>query len=70
MDQVDARERCCFYYHVGTVIGPYTEHVVLPLHYVIMHQLIPSPGNRHSPDERWGTIGPADLEVAIRHSLP
>ena len=70
VDQVDARERRCFYYHIGAVVAPHTELVVLPLHHVFMDQLMPSPGDRHSPDERGGAIGLADLELAIGHRLP
>ena len=70
VDQVDARERRCFYHHVGAVVAPHAELVVLPVHHVFIDQLIPPPGNRHSPDERWGAIGLAGLEEAIGHRLP
>ena len=70
VDQVDARQRRCLYHHIGAVVGPHAELVVLPLHHVFMDQLMPSFGNRHSPDERGGAIGLADLELAIGHRLP
>ena len=58
VDQVDARQRRCFYHHIGTVVAPQAELVVLPLHHVFIDQLIPSPGNRHSPRRtRGGRLG-------------
>jgi len=68
VNQVDARQRRGLRHHVGAVVVPHAEPVALPLHRVIMDQLIPSLGNRHSPDERGGAIGLADLELAIRTS--
>jgi len=68
--RVDARQRRCFYHHIGAVVGHYAELVVLTLHHVFIDQLIPSPGNRHLPDEGGRAIGLADLELAIEHRLP
>jgi len=44
VSQVDARERRCFYHHIGAVVAPHAELVVLPVHHVFIDQLIPSPG--------------------------
>src|SRR4030065_2764843 len=61
VDQVDTRKRRCIRHHIDTVVGPHAELVVLPLHHVFIDQLIPPFGDRHSPDERGGTIRAADF---------
>jgi len=65
-----SRQRRYLRHHIDAVVGPYAELVVVPVRQVFMDQLIPSPGDRHSPDEREEAIGLADLASAIGHRLP
>lgn len=70
VDQVYAGQLSRFYHHVRAVVGPRAEPVVPPLHNIFMDQLIPPPGDRHSPDKRRRAIRLAGLELAIGHRFP